>query len=226
MNDVILIGNGPSVKKYEYGDLIDSYKTVIRFNWYHIDGFEKNVGTKTDIWFTSVFDPIRAKKKYDHVVEHSWEWNARLDKTYALFKKAEVPAAKTFHKMIFDIKQYMEMKLGLRRTIIPPGEEYNIWSTGALAAWWLLKGKQFNYSEVVGNSLSKQVPCYDKIHMFGFDWWDMASNDKHHYGDSQTVGKNHKPQVELNFFRFLWEEGLIYDLNPESDFHHEPRAND
>jgi len=226
MNDVVLIGNGPSVKKYEYGDLIDSYKTVVRFNWYHIDGYEKHVGTKTDIWFTSIYDPIRAKKKYDHVIEHSWEWKHRNDKVYQKLKDAEIPAAKTFHKLIFDIKQYMDAKIGLRRSVMVPGGEYNVWSTGALAAWWMLSHPQHNYEKLLLCEVSKRIPSFDKIDMFGFDWWDMTKGDYYHHGDSQAVGQNHKPKFELEFFRFLWEDDRIHDLNPESDFHHAPLSND
>ncbi len=226
MNDVILIGNGPSVKKHEFGKLIDSYKTVVRFNWYHIDGYEKYVGTKTDIWITSVFDPVRAKKEYDLVVEHSWEWAARNDTTYQKFYAAKIPAAKTFAKLTFDMKQYMGLRLGLRRTAMVDERSYQIWSTGAIAAWWLLKNELHSYSGKTLSENNRKMPSFDKIDMYGFDWWDMESNDNHHYGDSQTVGKNHKPKVELVFFRFLWEEGLIHDLNPESDFHNAPRPND
>lgn len=47
----IVIGNSPSVLEYEYGKFIDEYfDVVIRCNWYRIEGFEKYVGTKTDVW--------------------------------------------------------------------------------------------------------------------------------------------------------------------------------
>lgn len=215
MSNVILIGNGPSVKKHEFGDLIDSYETVVRFNWYHIDGYEKYVGTKTDVWFTSVFDPIRAKGDHD-IFEHSWCWSPREDKTLKQFKDAGYKCWKTFQKLIFDIRKYMRMKQGVIQTAQPPGKEYEVWSTGALAAWWFLHEKRFNYAAQAGYH---PAPSCDKIHMFGFDWWDMASDDFHHYGDSQTVGQNHKPQMELELFQYLHEDGKIYDLNPDSEFH-------
>ena len=61
---------------------------------------------------------------------------------------------------------------------------------------------------------------YDKIDMFGFDWWDMDSDNYHHYGDKQTMGRIHDPKLELLFFKRLHEEGKIYDINPDSDFHY------
>jgi hypothetical protein len=53
MKRAIVIGNSPSVLEYEYGKFIDEYfDIVLRCNWYQINGYEKYVGTKTNIWFT------------------------------------------------------------------------------------------------------------------------------------------------------------------------------
>ena len=71
-SDIILVGNGSSLLNKVNKELIDSYKTVVRFNSYKINGFEKYVGTKTDIWFTvnkHHFDHI---KHYNKVITHSW----------------------------------------------------------------------------------------------------------------------------------------------------------
>lgn len=50
MNNVIIVSNSPIVLDKELGDKIDSFDTVIRINDFEIDGYEKYVGTKTDIW--------------------------------------------------------------------------------------------------------------------------------------------------------------------------------
>tara|TARA_Y100000816_G_C26108368_1_gene590162 strand:- start:3611 stop:4300 length:690 start_codon:yes stop_codon:yes gene_type:complete len=50
---VIIIGNSPSVLNYEYGSIIDSYDVVIRINRCLTTGFEKYIGSKTDIWATT-----------------------------------------------------------------------------------------------------------------------------------------------------------------------------
>ena len=48
---VLIIGNGPSVKKIKIGRLIDrSNFFVIRINNYVINNFEEYVGTRTDLW--------------------------------------------------------------------------------------------------------------------------------------------------------------------------------
>jgi hypothetical protein len=48
--NTIIIGNGPSILSKELGGFIDKTETVVRINKFHIKGFEKHVGTKTDIW--------------------------------------------------------------------------------------------------------------------------------------------------------------------------------
>lgn len=48
--NTIIIGNGPSAIEKENGDFINSFNIVIRINNFLINGYEKYVGTKTDIW--------------------------------------------------------------------------------------------------------------------------------------------------------------------------------
>ena len=49
---IIVIGNSPDVKKYELGDIIENFPIVIRINDWKTKGFEKHIGSKTDIWFS------------------------------------------------------------------------------------------------------------------------------------------------------------------------------
>ena len=55
MNEKILvIGNGSSVMDNEFGPLIDLYfDTIIRFNRFKTKGYEKYVGTKTNVWIVA-----------------------------------------------------------------------------------------------------------------------------------------------------------------------------
>jgi hypothetical protein len=48
---VAVVGNSGKLKNEEYGKLIDSYDIVIRCNLARVEGYEKNVGTKTDFRF-------------------------------------------------------------------------------------------------------------------------------------------------------------------------------
>lgn len=65
MNSILLIGNGPSVLKYEVGKSIDQYPLVCRFNSFKLEKYEKYVGTKCDIWVTCIGE--RGIKSHQHL---------------------------------------------------------------------------------------------------------------------------------------------------------------
>jgi len=69
---VLLIGNGTSILDHEYGEKIDSFDTVVRFNSYTTEGYEKYIGSKTDIWFTCMDKHINNIDHYKEVITHSW----------------------------------------------------------------------------------------------------------------------------------------------------------
>lgn len=48
--EIILIGNGPSVLDGELGSVIDGFGTVVRLNNFQTKGFEASTGQRTDIW--------------------------------------------------------------------------------------------------------------------------------------------------------------------------------
>ena len=48
---ITIVGNGASVLHKELGPQIDACDVVLRFNDFVIKSYEKNVGTKTDIWW-------------------------------------------------------------------------------------------------------------------------------------------------------------------------------
>lgn len=50
---VIIIGNSPTVLEEENGDFIDSHDIVIRINHCPVEGYEKFIGKKIDIWSTT-----------------------------------------------------------------------------------------------------------------------------------------------------------------------------
>lgn len=51
----IIVSNSLSILKKEYGKIIDDFDIVIRLNKCVTDGYEKYIGSKTDIWSASSF---------------------------------------------------------------------------------------------------------------------------------------------------------------------------
>jgi hypothetical protein len=182
MKRVILVGNGPSVLNKDNAELIDSYDVVVRFNWFHIKGFEKQVGTKTDIWFTTTSCKERIKQKYERIYEHSWQFDPEKDKTFNLIKADRPDVIKITSETLDEMQKYSQNKA------------YRTYSTGAIAAWVLLKE-------------------YDHVDIIGFDWWQ---EEKHHYGDNQSRGSIHKPEEEFKFMARLVVQGKLTDLNDNS----------
>ena len=74
-----VISNSPLLLEKNYGELIDRYDVVIRCNRTQINGYEKNVGTKTDIRIINfhfskmMIDPIGCSKD-SHYIEKYSEW--------------------------------------------------------------------------------------------------------------------------------------------------------
>ena len=67
---ILLVGSGGSLKDSKLGNLIDNFEGLIcRFNLYNIEGFEKDVGNKTDIWC------INAKMYFDTYFEGEYKLN-------------------------------------------------------------------------------------------------------------------------------------------------------
>ena len=61
-NSILLIANGRSVLEHEFGAQIDSFEVVGRINNYEISGFERFVGSRTDIWFNGANQNLRQRE--------------------------------------------------------------------------------------------------------------------------------------------------------------------
>ena len=48
--EIILVGNGPSLRNRRLGKLIDAHEVVVRFNSFILDGHTDDVGARTSIW--------------------------------------------------------------------------------------------------------------------------------------------------------------------------------
>jgi hypothetical protein len=60
----VIVGNGRSVLNLGAGSVIDQFATVVRFNDFQIDGFDKDVGRKVDIWCVSDWTCVKLFAKY------------------------------------------------------------------------------------------------------------------------------------------------------------------
>lgn len=69
---VIIVGNSPELLKATNGHLIDSFDFVVRMNHYEIDGYQKYVGTKTDIYATAWATPKKKPfDKFEYIIHYT-----------------------------------------------------------------------------------------------------------------------------------------------------------
>jgi len=110
------------------------------------------------------------------VVVHSWK-NPEKCEVWASY--SHINGAR---KVPFEVLTEM-------RSFGPKG--YYWYSTGAIAAWTMLKE-------------------HDRVTLTGFDWWDR---EDHHYSDKAVRGTIHKPDKEREFFSKLEAEGKVLFLS-------------
>ena len=122
-NEIVLVGNGMGALDNGLGEVIDSFPIVARFNWFWIEGYESDVGRKTDLWFTTIFCKKRMQAHDFRLIWcHSWAWGKGC-KTFNLLRKA--------HPLVFKTQRatLMEMASFIGEPDMVP------FSTGAIACW-------------------------------------------------------------------------------------------
>lgn len=62
-NQIVIIGNSPSILEKELGSVIDSYPYVARINDYVLEGYEKYIGSKTTFWCSGASFSTKVKNR-------------------------------------------------------------------------------------------------------------------------------------------------------------------
>lgn len=66
---VILVGSNPNVFDKKYGDIIDSYDIIIRFNAASTEGIEDYVGSRTDLRIINTISDYRTHSNIENLPE-------------------------------------------------------------------------------------------------------------------------------------------------------------
>lgn len=176
----VMIGNGTSMLDTDRGTVIDQFPTVVRFNQFEIDGYQKQVGTKTDIWFCGLGikpDNWRSQKEYRQIILHSWHKDPYKCPVIASFQQVMPDAAmeKVDHKELDAMRDYC-------------GTEYWHWSTGAIGIWLMIRR-------------------HPVVYLAGFDWWERPQ--QHYFRPDANRGTLHQPQEEKRLIDRLREAGKV-----------------
>ncbi len=198
MKSILILGNGESVLKQEYGNIIDSFPTVGRINNYTTAGFEKYIGSKTDIWFNGANQTLKRRP-------HKPKRIIVLIPPEVLVHKGEAIHPRIMKRLEVGSDQYelvplTEMRLFAKRCAVTRP------TTGLAAILWALEH-------------------YDEVTIHGFDFFIST---KGHYNDSKFThwlirrgiikkAKKHDLTAEKSFVNALLKSGELCSLGqPES----------
>lgn len=186
IGSVALVGSSGCVLDNDYGSLIDSHDTIIRFNAARVVGYEKHVGSRTDIrimnghCFAGTSDPSRFGNNDPNFI-------SSLDGEHFFVKGYNGPE---FHKGVLSNlnKNYINFI----------SENYIQWG-----------GSFLNTHPSVGFlGLLIAVTYSDKISVFGFDHGNIA-NERRHYWESVVPGNMHSFGVEKRIFNEYESNNII-----------------
>jgi hypothetical protein len=181
----ILVGNGPSLLLKEWGENIDQFDEVIRFNRYKIEGFEKYVGTKTTIWSTFGKNELPSdefSRPSNIIYIHGEQGNP----SYAPEQIIRIP-----------LSYYNQLRKKLQNeSLLKDKVQDFIPSSGVLVISWLLDH------------------FLDKVTIVGFDNFSQDISSTHHYWNTRnfTKPREHDGGWERQFMEHYENLGKIIKL--------------
>jgi hypothetical protein len=126
---ILLVGNGPCVFDSERGQEIDDFDgKIVRFNHFEIGGYEKYIGTRTDILVLGQLNIIeQLKSQYDYILlyQSSLDGGKGLRKIKKLSPHNEIKFFPLTEKD--KIKELIELSRNKEPT------------TGIIAAYWFTR---------------------------------------------------------------------------------------
>ena len=186
-DSILIIANGESILNNDYGEFIDKHPLVARINNYQTEGFEKQIGSKTDIWFNGANSKLKLQStKYSDIIV--------LMPSQVILKKEADLNGHVSKRLKLNKEEYTTVSLSNIQTF-ENQVGYNRLTTGLYSILWALK----NYNEVI-------------IH--GFDFFQES---KAHYYDnslSKLLIKNNiikKGQKHNNILEKQFVNNLISD---------------
>jgi len=192
MNDVVIVGNGPSLLEREMGAIIDEHKTVIRINNYVIEDFERHVGKKTDIWALDTKNLFRHEMFADRLETTPRLW-ILVSVSYAAPRQPVIDLVDKLHDNYYIAPRSAAVALRSELETFP--------STGAFTIYTALS----EFADI------------KPIHIIGFDHWQFEPSSKElnaggTYWAPFTQPRGHSATIERAYVKGLVKKGLIERL--------------
>ena len=185
---VAVVGNSGKLLTEEQGEFIDSHDIVIRCNLAKTEGFEKNVGTKTDFRF------IAGKSFWRDLTGQfsSYEDNflTNLKDQHFIIKAEPLYAA-----IQGIIKNYNTESniLYIRQGFIDEAQNVIGINDISLGLTAILMALQWS----------------DKVSIFGFTFFQEGWDEQHYFENITPYSRGHEPIKEKDYVEFLEKENLL-----------------
>ena len=181
-----VIGNSPNLIDSNYGDLINSYDIVIRCNHSPVDGYEKDVGTKTNFRMLSSkvfgYDEISSLSKFDHTYLSS------LTNQHFIIK---MPLNRFPHHALYGFEK--NFGTNNKVTVIKNTFQKEI-----------AKNLQFVEPSTGLFAVILFLSFVENVHMFGFDFYrDVSKTNNLHYFEQVSHTPSHDFSQEYNIVKEL-----------------------
>jgi hypothetical protein len=185
-DDVLLVGNGPSLLEQHLGPRIDAFTHIVRFNGFELNGFETHVGTRTTIWSRWYALPtIKPMKELDRI----WLNMPVHERTEDKLAKAMALVAPWAEKV--DIIPTLDVAVEVQRELFG-GPHPSRWPSSGLLA--------------IVHALS--LGC--DVTLAGFDSW--SKEPFHYYGHHDRSNTHHVAELEREYIGGLLSTGSVRRL--------------
>lgn len=193
---MIIMGNGRSVLGHEAGGAVDNFSTVVRFNDYQIEGFEKHVGRRTDMWVMSDYTCVKLLQKYEKtrsldtrvLIAIPWRF---MGKDYYEARRAEVEAE--LKQVLPEVAKRVEFISGdVGKDLIGRYDFGDRWPSSGLLTIW--------------NFLNAEAPS--EVYLHGFDFFKQIDGKIHYMEDTHKA--NHDAKQEERVCLDLCKEKRVH----------------
>ena len=185
-NEIVLVGNGPSLLRKTLGSKIDSFPQIVRFNSYQTEGFRKHVGSRTTIW--SRWYGLKITRPM-HELEKIWINMPTHERTS---EKTEIAFA--------IIGRYSD------RAIVVP--KSNVAQQLQSLVYGHLDGSKWPSSGLL--AIANAIDIGHQVYLAGFDSW--STEPFHYYEVHDRSDSHHVPNIEREYIESLVSEGLVSHL--------------
>ena len=185
---IAVVGNSGKLLTKEQGEFIDSHDIIIRCNLAKVEGFEKNVGTKTDFRF------IAGKSFWRDLTGQfsSYEDNflTNLKNQHFIIKAEPLYAAIQGIIKNYNTKSNI---LYIRQNFIDETQ------------------KIININDIsLGlTAIAMALQWSDKVSIFGFTFFQEGWSEQHYFENITPYSRGHNPLSEKTYVDYLEKENLI-----------------